>query len=235
MSTNPDQHALCSELLWLRDERIRELEGQLRTLRAERGTVDGWDPVGGRPINPDVTRGPWNDAEPMETRIAALRAASNQAVTDGDDRRAAYVRGQVDLLSEQRLETAPPPARLDYERAKAWADAPCIGGGRAYPGGRDRLEDAGCVEDLAKLIGQIRAETIEACAQHVEAHSCVASCCDAQPGAGEARSLADCVRKLATREKSTAPECICARESHLAGLPVARVPHCLAHNAKDGT
>ena len=105
MSTKSDQHALCSELLWLRDERIRELEGQLRTLRAERGTVDGWDPVGGRPINPDVTRGPWNDAEPAETRIDALRAASNQAVTDGDDRRAAYVRGQVDLLSEQRSET----------------------------------------------------------------------------------------------------------------------------------
>lgn len=25
---------------------------------------DGWDPVGGRPINPDMSRGPWNDAEP---------------------------------------------------------------------------------------------------------------------------------------------------------------------------
>ena len=41
-----------------------------------------------------------------ETRIAALRAASNQAVTDGDDRRAAYLRGQADLLSEQCSETS---------------------------------------------------------------------------------------------------------------------------------
>ena len=35
--------------------------------------------------------------------LAALRAASNRAVTDGDDRQAAYLRGQADLLSEQCL------------------------------------------------------------------------------------------------------------------------------------
>ena len=41
----------------------------------------------------------------LETRLAALRAASNRAVTDGDDRQAAYLRGQVDLLTEQWTET----------------------------------------------------------------------------------------------------------------------------------
>lgn len=39
-------------------------------------------------------------------------------------------------------------------------------------------------------------DAIEEAANRIEAHSCVASCCDAQPSAGEAKSLADCVRRL---------------------------------------
>jgi hypothetical protein len=37
---------------------------------------------------------------------------------------------------------------------------------------------------------------LEQAARHVENHSCVSSCCDAQPSAGEARSLADCIRRI---------------------------------------
>lgn len=40
----------------------------------------------------------------------------------------------------------------------------------------------------------IRADEREACARHVENHSCVSSCCDAQPSGGEAKALADCIR-----------------------------------------
>lgn len=52
--------------------------------------------------------------------------------------------------AEQRTNEAPPDAK-DLAIAKAWADEPC------RPG-KDRLEDAGCVEALAQLIGRIRAE-----------------------------------------------------------------------------
>jgi hypothetical protein len=34
----------------------------------------------------------------------------------------------------------------------------------------------------------------EEAALHVERHSCVSSCCDAQPGANEAKALAQCIR-----------------------------------------
>lgn len=53
-------------------------------------------------------------------------------------------------------------------------------------------------ESLAALLRKQREEIVEACAKHVENHSCVASCCDAQPSGGEAKSLADCVRRAAT-------------------------------------
>ena len=60
----------------------------------------------------------------------------------------------------------------------------------------------GCTSaaDVTAIYTEVRAETIEECVRHVEAHSCVASCCDAQPSAGEAKSLADCVRR-AVHEK----------------------------------
>ncbi len=37
---------------------------------------------------------------------------------------------------------------------------------------------------------------IERAAVLIESHSCVSSCCDAQPSGGEAAELAKCVRKL---------------------------------------
>lgn len=43
------------------------------------------------------------------------------------------------------------------------------------------------------------AHTGEEIAKFIEAHSCVASCCDAQPSAGEAKALADCVRGFVQR------------------------------------
>lgn len=44
-----------------------------------------------------------------------------------------------------------------------------------------------------------RALHFEEAARHVAAHSCVASCCDAQPSGGEATALANCIRHLAPR------------------------------------
>lgn len=35
---------------------------------------------------------------------------------------------------------------------------------------------------------------VEAAAKHIETHSCVASCCNAQPSANEAHALATCIR-----------------------------------------
>ena len=37
---------------------------------------------------------------------------------------------------------------------------------------------------------------VETAAKHIKAHSCVSSCCDAQPAGGDAAELAECVRKL---------------------------------------
>lgn len=37
---------------------------------------------------------------------------------------------------------------------------------------------------------------IEAAAKHIENHSCVATCCDAQPSGEEPKQLAECVRRL---------------------------------------
>ena len=41
---------------------------------------------------------------------------------------------------------------------------------------------------------RVHERATEEAALHIERHSCVSSCCDAQPGAGEAVALAQCVR-----------------------------------------
>lgn len=71
--------------------------------------------------------------------------------------------------------------------------------------------------NLAKLVPSLLAEidfreretraaierAYERAARHVEEHSCVSSCCDAQPSAGEAAELAKCVRALAAADGET--------------------------------
>ena len=62
----------------------------------------------------------------------------------------------------------------------------------------------GEVDDLATLLDEVRREGfaggLEEAARIVAAHCCVSTCCDAQPGAVEAKALAACVRKRADRE-----------------------------------
>ncbi len=45
------------------------------------------------------------------------------------------------------------------------------------------------------LVSAQFAAGVEAAARLIESHSCVSTCCDAQPGSGEAEELARCVRK----------------------------------------
>ena len=40
-----------------------------------------------------------------------------------------------------------------------------------------------------------REELLKLCVDHIAAHSCVSSCCGAQPSAGEAKQLAECLRR----------------------------------------
>jgi hypothetical protein len=44
---------------------------------------------------------------------------------------------------------------------------------------------------------------VMAAAKLIENHSCVSSCCDAQPSAGEAKALALCVLNLVRTERDT--------------------------------
>ena len=57
----------------------------------------------------------------------------------------------------------------------------------------------GEVDDLATLLDEVRWEGfaggLEEAARIVAAHCCVSTCCDAQPGEGEAEALAKCVRR----------------------------------------
>lgn len=55
------------------------------------------------------------------------------------------------------------------------------------------------VEEVRRLLDLTVANTINEVAEHVESHSCVSSCCGAQPSGGEAKQLADCVRSILKR------------------------------------
>ena len=79
---------------------------------------------------------------------------------------------------------------------------------RWYQDGADILVDMTDEEDIDMLAALIQArelaagtaawnEAVEACANHIGCHSCVSSCCDAQPGGSTAAELAMCVRQLA--------------------------------------
>ena len=79
---------------------------------------------------------------------------------------------------------------------------------RWYQDGADILVDMTDEEDIDMLAALIQArelaagtaawnEAVDACANHIGCHSCVSSCCDAQPGGSTAAELAMCVRQLA--------------------------------------
>jgi hypothetical protein len=52
---------------------------------------------------------------------------------------------------------------------------------------------------LDRFVARIRFEALEEAAKHVETHSCVSTCCNAQPEPREAKALAHCIRALASR------------------------------------
>lgn len=58
---------------------------------------------------------------------------------------------------------------------------------------------------LALLLKKERADEREAAAKDIEVHCCVSSCCDAQPSAGEAKALADCIRRRASQPGGAVP------------------------------
>lgn len=76
-------------------------------------------------------------------------------------------------------------------------------------------------EQLRKLLIEQRAATIEECARHFENLSASPTC--------KVDNM-EIVKELRTLDEKPV-ECICARDSHLAGLPVARVPQCPAHRS----
>lgn len=51
--------------------------------------------------------------------------------------------------------------------------------------------------ELAQALRDAFADGVERSAVCIEVHSCVSSCCEAQPSAAVARQLAECVRGLA--------------------------------------
>lgn len=57
------------------------------------------------------------------------------------------------------------------------------------------------VDDAERRIRQAFQDGIVAAAKLVEGHSCVSSCCDANPSSGEAAHLAECIRKNAASRK----------------------------------
>ena len=82
------------------------------------------------------------------------------------------------------------PSERMRAKAKAWlynADHP------------NECASQGEVDDLATLLDEVRLNATEEAAAHVENHCCVSSCCDAQPGAGEAKAMAACVLAHAKR------------------------------------
>jgi len=68
---------------------------------------------------------------------------------------------------------------------------------------RHGVDTSEAYDDLRSLLAEVRADGFvrgaEESALHVERHCCVSSCCEAQPGFGEAKSLAECVRSHAKR------------------------------------
>lgn len=68
---------------------------------------------------------------------------------------------------------------------------------------RHGLDTSEAYDDLRSLLVEVRADGFvrgaEESALHVERHCCVSSCCEAQPGSGEAKSLAECVRSHTKR------------------------------------
>jgi hypothetical protein len=52
---------------------------------------------------------------------------------------------------------------------------------------------------IDRFAARIRAEAIEYAASFIEAHSCVSTCCEAQPGGDTAKELADCLRDAESR------------------------------------
>jgi hypothetical protein len=92
-------------------------------------------------------------------------------------------------------------------------------------GGSKRLKNEAelwrlCALKAAERIEQLQAERdrlleeklaafnhgVEAAAVIVELHCCISSCCDAQPASDEAKSLANCVRKVKAHAAVAAAE-----------------------------
>ena len=59
---------------------------------------------------------------------------------------------------------------------------------------RERLKDH-VVHLEPGTPGTATEELLKLCIDHIAAHSCVSSCCGAQPSAGEAKQLAECLRR----------------------------------------
>jgi len=56
------------------------------------------------------------------------------------------------------------------------------------------LLDGAAGMDAAAIASAAKADAFAEAAAHVERHSCVSTCCDANPSANEAKALAECIR-----------------------------------------
>lgn len=77
---------------------------------------------------------------------------------------------------------------LGLRNAQPWTFADIIAATKEMKTGIDRLHQ---VQPHSKEYNA----GVEAACKAIENHSCVSTCCDAQPGGAEARELAACVRK----------------------------------------
>jgi hypothetical protein len=107
-----------------------------------------------------------------------------------DERAKAHEEGpKVGHLRASGEETKVPSERM-RAKARAWL---------YHPDHPNETASEREVDDLATLLDDVRRNATEEAAAHIEGHCCVSSCCDAQPGASEAKALSACVLANAKR------------------------------------
>ena len=126
--------------------------------------------------------------------INSVIALRTESILKDIDRTAARCNDALDELDRLRAENAVLREALDRAEKKVM---------RLYARGADTTaalnDERSFLRAWLPIAENFERELVDEIARHIENHSCVSSCCEAQPSGGESKALAECVRRHVAR------------------------------------